>query len=75
MDAMSQVVIELPEDVAARLAERAKRDHTTPEEVASEAVESYLSPRRSVGFARIGDSGRSDISENVDSEIRSALGL
>ncbi len=75
MGTMSQVVIELPEDDVARLAERARRDHRSPEEVATVAVQTYLAPRRSVDFARIGDSGRSDISENVDSEVRSALGL
>lgn len=64
-------MIELPEELAARLAQRAQRDHTTPEKIASEAVASYLGPRRTVGFASIGDSGRSDISENVDQEIDS----
>jgi len=58
-------------EVAERLAERARREHTTPEELATEAVRSYvgvtgISMLRRLGFVGLGHSGRSDISERAE---------
>jgi hypothetical protein len=61
--------VEIPVEVAERLAERALKEHVSPEELASEAVCSFVGPvvsskeRRALGFIGLGHSGRSDISE------------
>jgi hypothetical protein len=69
---MSLIRVEIPEDVAERLAQRALEEHESPEELASKAVRSYVGPvvgskeRRVFGFIGLGQSGRSDISERAD---------
>jgi len=73
---VTELHVRIPDDVAERLAARAEREHTTPEELASDAVRSYVGtlPRpgvRPLGFIGLGHSGRSDLSERVK-EIRQA---
>jgi len=71
---MSQVVIDLSEEVAARLAERARRDHTTPEDIATAAVQSYLGPRRSIPFASLGASGTHDTAARAEEILLQGFG-
>lgn len=63
---MSQVHVQLPEDVAARLHDVAASKGTTEEQVAAEAVIAYLAPRRRPSFAAMGASGHSDTSEHIE---------
>ena len=68
------------EDVAERLAERALKEHVSPEELASEAVRSYVgavvssTKHRALGFVGLGHSGRSDISERAEEILRADFG-
>jgi len=71
---MRQVVIELPEEVAARLDERAKHDYTTPEEVASEAVRNFLELRRDLPFASLGASGTHDTAARAEEILAEGFG-
>jgi hypothetical protein len=61
---MSVIRVEIPEEVAERLAERALKEHMSPEELASEAVR----------FVGLGHSGRSDISERAEEILRADFG-
>jgi len=70
---MSELRIQLPEDVAERLAERAEAEATTPEQLAGDAVRSYVGEPLAVvsnghQFAFIGmvNSGHQDLSERVE---------
>jgi hypothetical protein len=80
MGDMSVIRVEIPEEVAERLAERALKEHVSPEELASEAVRSYVGPAvgstepRYLGFIGIGHSGRSDISERAEEILRADFG-
>jgi hypothetical protein len=77
---VSVIRVEIPEEVAERLAERALKEHVSPEELASEAVRSYVGPvvdstePRRLGFIGIGHSGRSDISERAEEILRADFG-
>ena len=77
---MSVIRVEIPEEVAERLAERALKEHVSPEELASEAVRSYVGPvvssneHRVLGFIGLGHSGRSDISERAEEILRADFG-
>jgi hypothetical protein len=73
---MTELRVVVPDDVAERLAERARQSHTTPEQLAGEAVESFLGPARPVGghrlsFIGVGRSGSQEsIAERHDEIIR-----
>ena len=77
---MSVIRVEISEEVAERLAERALKEHVSPEELASEAVRSYVGPvvsskeRRVLSFIGLGHSGRSDISERAEEILRADFG-
>jgi hypothetical protein len=77
---MSVIRVEIPEEVAERLAERARKEHVSPEELASEAVRSYVGPvvssnkPRVLSFIGLGQSGRSDISERAEEILRADFG-
>jgi hypothetical protein len=77
---MSVIRVEIPEEVAERLAERARKEHVSPEELASEAVRSYFGPvvssnkPRVLSFIGLGQSGRSDISERAEEILRADFG-
>jgi len=79
IDFVTELHVQIPDDVAERLARRAEREHTTPEQLASDAVRSYVgpppgSPRRPLGFIGLGQSGRSDVSERAEEILRAELG-
>lgn len=63
---MSEVRIELPEEVAHRLHDVATSQGATDEEVAAHAVIAYLTPRHRLSFAGMGASGHHDTSERVE---------
>jgi hypothetical protein len=77
---MSVIRVEIPQEVAERLAERARKEHVSPEELASEAVRSYVGPvvssneRRVLSFIGLGHSGRSDVSERAEEILRADFG-
>jgi hypothetical protein len=73
---VTELHVQVSDDVAERLAERAQREHTTPERLASDAVRFYVEATshpelRALGFIGLGRSGRNDLSERVK-ELRQA---
>lgn len=72
---MSQVVIDLSDDDAGRLAQRAQLAQTTPERLAAEAVHTYLHPRRQLSFVGLGASGTHDTAARVEEILRNELDL
>lgn len=70
---MVRTTVKLPEALDARLRHEAQRRGTTIAEITRTALEAHLgtsSPRRRLGAAAAGRSGRSDISERVEEIIR-----
>jgi len=73
---MTELRVVVPDEVAERLTERARERHTTAEELAGEAVRSFVGPPEPVGghrlsFIGIGRSGgRESIAERHDEVIR-----
>jgi predicted transcriptional regulator len=73
---MPELRVVVPDEVAERLTERAKERHTTAEELAGEAVRSFVGPSEPVGghwlsFIGIGRSGgRESTAERHDEVIR-----
>ena len=79
VDVVTELHVRIPDDVAERLAERAEREHTTSEQLASDAVATLVGPApqpapHKFGFIALGDSGRSDISERAEEILRSDFG-
>lgn len=68
------------DDVAEHLSERAREEQTTPEQLASQAVRTFLGPGatptdgRRPRFIGLGRSGRSDISERAEEILRADFG-
>jgi hypothetical protein len=76
---MVELRVVVSDELAEQLAERARQEHTTPERLASQAVESLLgSPdapdRGEPRFIALGSSGRSDVSERADEILRASFG-
>ena len=76
---MVELRVVVSDQLAERLVERARREHTTPEEIASQAVESLLGPtgtpdRGRPRFIALGSSGRSDVSERAEEMLRAEFG-
>jgi predicted transcriptional regulator len=74
---VTELRVVVPDEIAERLAERARESHVTPEELAGEAVASFLGPTtKHVGthrlsFIGIGRSGsRDSVAERHDEVIR-----
>ena len=63
---MIRTTVRLPEELHARLRREAKRRNITISELTREAIESHLAPRRRLGAAAAGRSGRSDVSERIE---------
>ena len=68
---MKRTTVKLPDDLDARLRHEAQRRGTTIAEVTRTALEAQLGvgPRRRLGAAAAGHSGRSDISERIEEII------
>ena len=65
------------DEIAAHLAERAREERTTPEQLASQAVQTFVGPTpsgRLPRFVGIGRSGRHDLSERVEEILSAELG-
>ena len=76
---MVELRVIVSDQLAEHLAERARQEHTTPEQLASRAVESMLGPsdapeRGEPGFIAVGSSGRSDVSERAEEILRADFG-
>lgn len=74
---MTELRVVVPDEIAERLAARARENHLTPEQLAGEALRSYLGTAggsgsgRRLSFIGIGRSGgREAISERHDEIIR-----
>jgi len=70
---MNRTTIKLPEEVDAKLRHEAKRRGITISELTREAIELHLAPRRKLGAAAAGRSGRSDISERIEEILASEV--
>jgi hypothetical protein len=76
---MVELRVMVSDETAEHLAERARKEHTTPEQLASRAVQSFLrSPvaidRGQPGFIALGSSGRDDVSERAEEILRADFG-
>ena len=76
---MVELRVIVSDELAEHLRERARREHTTPEQLASRAVESLLGlsavpGRGEPGFIALGRSGRSDVSERAEEILRADFG-
>lgn len=71
---MRKMVIELSDDDARRLADRAGNAHVTPERLAAEAVRTYLDRRRALSFVGLFASGTHDTAARSEEILRSELG-
>jgi hypothetical protein len=76
---MVELRVVVSDELAEQLAERARREHTTPERLASRAVESLYGQRTDSehgepGFVALGASGRSDVSERAEEILRAEFG-
>lgn len=66
---MKRTTLKISDALDARLRHEAERRGVTISEVSREALEAYLAVprgRRRLGAARVGRSGRSDISERIE---------
>lgn len=76
---MVELRVVVSDELAEHLAERARQEHTTPEQLASRAVESLLGAsgapdRGEPRFIALGTSGRSDVSERAEEILRTDFG-
>jgi len=76
---MVELRVVVSDELAQHLRERARQEHTTPEQLASRAVESLLGSaaapgRGEPGFIALGSSGRSDVSERAEEILRADFG-
>jgi nicotinamide mononucleotide (NMN) deamidase PncC len=76
---MVELRVVVSDELAEHLAERARQEHTTPEQLASRAVESLYghdgdTEHGEPGFVALGASGRSDVSERAEEILRADFG-
>ena len=76
---MVELRVVVSDQLAEHLAERARKEHTTPEQLATRAVESLFGPDEAAdhgepGFVALGASGRSDVSERAEEILRADFG-
>jgi predicted transcriptional regulator len=63
---MSEVRIELPDELAQRLHDLAASRGATDEQIAAEAVAAYLEPGHRLSFTAMAASGTTDTSERIE---------
>lgn len=68
---MPELHVQVPDDVAEKLLQTATARGTSTEEVAADALASYVDARRPLSFAGTLHSGRGDLSERVEEILRS----
>jgi len=77
---MVELRVIVSDEVAEHLAERAREEQTTPEQLASQAVQTFLGPGAAPAdgqlprFIGLGRSGRNDISERAEEILRADFG-
>lgn len=59
------MTIEVPDDVAGRVADAAAERGVAPEELVGQVVSERFPPPRKLGFIGLGHSGRGDLSQRV----------
>lgn len=77
MEFVTDLHVQIPDDVAERLASQASERGTSPEEVAAEVLRLHVPPvsnRRRPRFVGKGHSGRHDLSERVEEILSAELG-
>lgn len=73
---MKRTTVKLPDELDARLRQEAQRRGVTLSELTRSAIEEHIGagPRRKLGAAAAGRSGRTDISERIEEIIASEVG-
>jgi predicted transcriptional regulator len=73
---MKRTTVKLPDELDTRLRQEAQRRGMTVSELTRAAIEAQLGsgPRRKLGAAAAGRSGRADVSERIEEIIASELG-
>jgi predicted transcriptional regulator len=74
---VKRTTVKIPDALDARLRHEAERRGTTISKLSREALEAYLgetSGTRSLGAAKAGRSGRSDVSERIEEILAVELG-
>jgi hypothetical protein len=76
---MVELRVVVSDEVAEHLAERARQEHTTAEQLASRAVRSLLGSTEAPDhdeprFIGLGSSGRSDVSERAEEILHADFG-
>jgi hypothetical protein len=76
---MVELRVVVSDELAEQLAERARQEHTTPEQLASRAVASLYGhtdagEHGEPGFVALGASGRNDVSERSEEILRAEFG-
>jgi hypothetical protein len=69
---MTRLTVEVPDDVAERVADAAAQQGVAPEQLASQVLADSFPPESRLSFIGIGRSGRGDLSER-HKEIRRDL--
>ncbi|HUC14778.1 MAG TPA: hypothetical protein VMS00_10035 [Acidimicrobiales bacterium] len=70
---MTKLTIDVPDDVAARVADAAAERGVASEELLGQVVAESFPSRRSLSFIAVGRSGRSDTAERHKEIIREAF--
>jgi hypothetical protein len=73
---MKRTTVKLPDELDTRLRQEAQRRGMTVSELTRTAIEAQLGsgPRRKLGAAAAGRSGRADVSERIEEIIASEVG-
>ena len=71
LEPVTDLHVQIPDDVAKRLKQTAAERGTSAELVAADALASYVKARRPLSFAGKLHSGRGDLSEQVEDILRS----
>lgn len=73
---MKRTTVKLPDELDARLRQEARRRGVTVSELTRTVIEAQIGsgPRRKLGAAAAGRSGRADISERIEEIIASEVG-
>jgi predicted transcriptional regulator len=67
------LTLQLPEELARRVEALAAQRGLSPEQVALEAIQAQVPPRRRLSFSGIGSSGKADIARRHKQVIAEAL--
>ncbi|MHB8263667.1 MAG: hypothetical protein ACYDGY_07965 [Acidimicrobiales bacterium] len=71
---MTSLHIDVTDEIGNKLAHRAESAGITSEEIAVQAVESFVAPRHSLPFASLGSSGTHDTAERAEEILYSDFG-